>query len=297
MKKIDIHCHTTNRPLKDNIIENASIEAILALMNEHDVSNTVLLATYFPHKQTGISNYRLLNWIESNKIKYTTEGNKEYKETNIINTKKEAKNNLLMFGSLDFEHYYYQGLNELEELIQNNKLSGIKIYTTYQNIDLHSKKFLDVINLASLNSLPVMFHTGVSYTAYRKYGKDAINNIITPKNLEHLFINYPDTKFILSHMSKPHTTELIEIIKKYQNTYTDVSGLIDSKYNRDEIPEVLEDVNQFLGECGPKRLLFGTDFPVQSHEDSIYFVENSMKNYSYKDKEDVYYNNAWRLLK
>ena len=50
------------------------------------------------------------------------------------------------------------------------------------------------------------------------------------------------------------------------------------------------------GECGPKRLLFGTDFPVQTHEDSILLIEESMKTYSDQDKQDVYHDNAARIL-
>ena len=91
MKKIDMHCHTSPREIEGIIPKSATIAQITAEMKKHEIERTVLLATYFPHKGSGISNFRLHDWIE---------GNKKF----------------LMFGSLDFEHYFYQGYNELEEM-------------------------------------------------------------------------------------------------------------------------------------------------------------------------------------
>ena len=116
MKKIDIHCHTTKRKLKDMIIEDASLDVLMNEMYKHDIEKTVVLATYFPHKQSGISNFRLANWIYNNP-------------------------KFVMFGSLDFEHYFYQGYNELEEMADKKMIKGIKIYTGYQEINLGSDKF------------------------------------------------------------------------------------------------------------------------------------------------------------
>ncbi|MFA5084627.1 MAG: hypothetical protein WC475_04620, partial [Candidatus Paceibacterota bacterium] len=110
MKKIDFHCHTTNRMLESG---DATIGAILKKMEKFEIEKSVLLATYFPHKGSGISNFRLLDWIG---------GRKE----------------LCLFGSLDFKNYFYQGLNELNELAERGDLKGIKIYTCYQDIDLKS---------------------------------------------------------------------------------------------------------------------------------------------------------------
>jgi predicted TIM-barrel fold metal-dependent hydrolase len=51
-----------------------------------------------------------------------------------------------------------------------------------------------------------------------------------------------------------------------------------------------------LGECGSSRLMFGTDFPVQTHEDSVNFIERTMKDFPEKDRENVYFNNAERVI-
>lgn len=58
MNKIDIHCHTTNRAVAQvvNPYYKPS-DDIISHMNAYDIEYSVLLATYFPHKGTGISNY------------------------------------------------------------------------------------------------------------------------------------------------------------------------------------------------------------------------------------------------
>ena len=134
MKKIDIHCHTTNRKVEKVMPASATIEAVIEKMKEYDIEKTVLLASYFPHRSSGISNFRLLHWLQN----------------------RNNKDKFYFFGSLDFEHYFNQGINELRELAESDRLDGIKIYTGYQKIDLDSSKFSEIVNLAKKYHLPMM---------------------------------------------------------------------------------------------------------------------------------------------
>ena len=140
-----------------------------------------------------------------------------------------------------------------------------------------------------------MFHTGYSYSSMRNYGKPAITDFVKASDLEFIPDKY-GVKIIISHLAKPFLTDLIGVINRQSLAYTDSSGLFDSKYEKEDIPQAIEDVTRVLGECGPKKLLFGTDFPVQTHEDSIYVVEEAMRDFHPLDKKEVYYYNASRLL-
>jgi predicted TIM-barrel fold metal-dependent hydrolase len=203
-----------------------------------------------------------------------------------------------MFGSLDFDHYFYQGYNELEELAVNQHIFGIKIYTCYQDIDLQGDRFKKVLDLARQHNLPVMYHAGYSYASMRKYGRATIGTPQDANTLEVVAKEHPDIVMIFSHMSKPFFHEMVRVAKNNDNVFTDMSGLIDSAFNQNEIPICIEEIKTFLGECGPKKLLFGTDFPVQTHEHSVHFIEEAMKTgWKRKDKEDVYYNNAFKILR
>lgn len=272
MKKIDIHAHTTNRMMKATMQPYATLDVLRGEMDKRNVRKTVLLATYFPHRGSGVSNYRLLSWMNNDE-------------------------RFMMFGSLDFEHYFYQGYNELNELAEQRKIKGIKVYTCYQEIDLKGDKLKKVLQTAREYKLPVMMHTGYSYSAMRTLGKPSISEMVGANELEDLAKENGDLDFIFSHMSKPYFKDMERVAKNNNNVYTDMSGLIASRHDRDEIPEGVNAVKSFLENVGPGKMLFGTDFPVQTHEDSVYFLEQGMKGFSEREKEDVYYNNARRLLK
>lgn len=283
MEKIDIHCHTTNRPLKDAAHPDATLGAIAAHMTDHQIARTVLLATYFPQKGTGISNYRLYHWIK-------------------------AKPEFVMFGSLDFEHFFYQGYNELEEMAGEGFIKGIKIYPAYQQIDFEGHPFRRVLTLAGEKNLPVMFHGGVSYTLWKELGTQAVLALAqspypttqepykTPREFEKVAQAFPSVNLIVSHLCKPFFEEMIEVLKRNHNLFTDMSGLLDSRLDAGYKTTCVEHVKRFIGECGPDKMMFGTDFPVQTHADSVYFVETAMAAYSAQDRQKVYFDNANRII-
>lgn len=274
MKKIDIHAHVTNRRVEDCSEPDASLGHLVELMDKNEIEKTVVLASYFPFKGTGVSNFRLYDWI----------------------SKSGYHDRFLMFGSLDFENYYFQGMSEIEELAERKVISGLKVYSGYQDIDLKSENFDNFLQMAEKYSLAVMFHTGYSYTTKRRYGVESLYDMVNSKNLVPLVEKYPNVNFIASHMSKPFFDDNVDAVMQHKNLYTDVSGLIDSKYDADDMDNVKEEVELFVKLAGPYKLLFGTDFPVQSHSDSIGFVEHAMKGYSDSFKELVYYKNAMEVL-
>ncbi|PIN79484.1 hypothetical protein COV16_03960 [Candidatus Woesearchaeota archaeon CG10_big_fil_rev_8_21_14_0_10_34_8] len=269
MKKIDIHAHITNRPVEGIIYPNASLNVLQEEMEKYNIEKTVLLATYFPHRGTGITNFRLLDWINE-------DGWQEFS----------------LFGSLDFEKYFYQGYNELEELAERGKIGGIKIYTSYQHIDLQGENFSQVRKLAGKHNLPLMFHMGYTHTGIKN--KPFIAEKVTPSDIE--FVAEYGQKIIMCHLAKPFTEELIQVVKRNETIYADMSGLIDSYRDKHELPQAVKLVEKVLGECGPDKLLFGTDFPVQTHKDSVYMIKSAMKDYSYEDKQKVYYDNAKGII-
>lgn len=266
MKKIDIHCHTTRAQLRNIIPINATIETIESEMIKHHIEKTVLLATYFPKDGKGISNYRLLHWIRNN-------------------------SKFCLFGSLDFQNYFYSGLKELSELAEENFLYGIKVYSGYQKIDYSSQQFHQLAKLAEHYQLPLMFHGG-----YLQCHETDLSCAINPKLLENIVKSFPSNKFIISHLAWPFIDDLISMILRYDNILTDMSGMLDSYKTKHTFGACVEGLKKFLGNCGPSKLMFGTDFPIQTHADSIQLVESAMNDYSEIDKKRVYYDNANALL-
>lgn len=213
-----------------------------------------------------------------------------------------------MFGSLDFEHFFYQGYNELEEMSAEGLVRGIKLYPAYQSIDFTSEKFKQVADLAQRHELPIMFHGGVSYLLWKKLGTQAILALTasptlaavepykTPGEFETMAQTFPEVTVIVSHLCKPFFQDMMVVLKRNPNIYVDMSGLLDSKLDTNYRDDCVQHVRRFADTCGPDRLLFGTDFPVQTHADTIYFVEEALRCYSAAERRLVYFDNANRLV-
>lgn len=266
MRKIDIHCHATNRPLKHTISPKADLSTIWNEMAKHEIHFTVVLASYFPDPKgnhgTGISNYRLKSWLED-------------------------WNSFVMFGSLDFNHYFYQGLNELEELAEKKAIRGIKIYTGYQNIAMTDLE--EVLKLCSKFQLPIMFHTGDCAGSRGHASIDQLDGFVE---------KYSDVNFIYTHLCNPNLESIIERVKRYKNVHTDMSGMIHSGKDDLEIPQCIENLKRFYGECGTNQLMFGTDFPVQTHDHSVLIGTQSIDALANENERDrFWFKNAAFLLK
>jgi predicted TIM-barrel fold metal-dependent hydrolase len=267
MRKIDIHCHTTRSQLQEIMPACATLSTIENEMRIHNIEYTVVLATYFPKSGSGISNYRMLHWIQN-------------------------KPAFKLFGSLDFQHYFAAGLRELTELAEAGYLNGIKIYSGYQDIDYHSDKFTRIGNLAEQYQLPLMFHGG-----FQQCHENNIELAVSPQLIAAAAKKFPHLPIIISHLAWPFVQELIEAALEFNNIYTDMSGMLDSYKTPLTLSECVNGLKKYLDACGPKRLLFGTDFPIQTHADSVQLIELSMAEYTDNDRQDVYYNNAANLIK
>jgi len=254
MRKIDMHCHFTPR------LDEAKLIYIEKQMEIYNIEKTVLLATYFPFKGTGISNYRLYEHIRKNP-------------------------KFEMFASLDMQTYAKQGINEIVEMIDKKIIKGIKIYPGYQN--MFFQYLNEIFYIANEADLPVMFHTGECVGMK--------NTNVNPFDLNISHLKTYDVKIIMSHLSCPHYENLKILMRKNKNIYTDTSGLLRSKTEKDYIPEAIIEIKKFYEEFGPNRIFFGTDSPIQNHQDSVYILKQAVNNES--DLEQIFYFNAKKLLK
>lgn len=281
--KIDVHCHTTGRLLTHTVSKDASLSAIFSEMTKHDIRHTLVLATYFPKKGTGITNYRMKYWIDLWRI---AESVMPYEVAGHY-VGGPNLDRFIMFGSLDFEHYFKQGFNELEEMADRKLMRGVKIYAGYQSIVLD--KLETVLKLCQKYKLPVMAHTGDCIGIPGAFGDIS--------GWDKLVEKYHDVNFMYSHLCNPFLDKIIQRVKRYPNVYTDISGLLHSKADSGKLTDSVEYVKKYYGECGIGQLMFGTDFPVQTHADSVYIARLALQNQiSDSEAHLFYYGTAARLL-
>ncbi len=287
MKKIDFHAHTSDHKLWGLHTQTATISDLVKLAAKYDLHKIVLLATYFPFKGSGLKNQELLERITGNPL-------------------------FCMFGSLDVQNNFEQGLQELRELAAQGKICGLKLYPGYQVFSPSDPKVFPVYELAREFDLPVMFHGGELHHCCQKEDRqkglfrcgqackiDQLGHLSQPQSFEGAIKNFPSVNFIISHLANPYFDDLRRLMNLYPNIFTDISGQFLS--GTDEASSayqqmVVGEINKFLQVSnGPDRLLFGTDWPIQSYDDSIRLIESL--NLSAADQNKIYFANAAKLLK
>lgn len=284
---IDMHAHTSNHKLWGLHVSSATLDYLGKMAEERGIDKIVLMATYFPFKGSGLCNEELLRRI----------GNKK---------------RFLMFGSIDIMNNLVGGINELRRLAEASLISGIKLYPGYQDFDCSDVMVREIYKIAQQSDIPVMFHSGELHHCCQKEemakgnfkcgGRycylDRLGDLSRPKELSRAIKKFPQVKFILSHLGNPHFGELRDVLRECPNAFTDISGQFvtgsgeDSQEYKDEISKELEKIIEIDGVID--RLMFASDFPIQSYEDSIDIVRSL--NLSKDEEEKVFSGNAKKIL-
>ena len=206
----------------------------------------VLLATYFPHKKSGVHNFDMLERIMGHPL-------------------------FRMFGSLDVTNNLDSGVAELELLAQEGKMAGIKLYPGYQGFEASESRLNAVYSLAEKYRLPVMLHGGEVHNCDK-----ALSELARPMYVEKPAKEYPTVKFVVSHLANPYFAELRGVMERCPNVFTDISGqfLSGSAEDTEEYRKTItSEIQQFLScKNGYERVMFATDFPIQSYKDSLDLV-------------------------
>lgn len=265
---IDVHVHTSDNTMRGLHTTDASLLAIEHSATELGIEQALVLATYFPFKKRGLHNQELLARLG---------GFSRFKA----------------IGSLDAMNALGPGIRELEALARHGQIVGIKLYPGYQNIHLNSQDVALVLDLARIYALPVTIHAGALHhccSARRRENGDLrcgntfcwidkLGYLAHPDAMRASIQAYPEITFVIAHMANPYFDALRSLMREFPNVVTDISGQFISGTHEDS-PEyrqrILHEIECFLTEVpdGRERVLFGSDFPIQSFVDSIWLVEN-----------------------
>lgn len=285
---IDIHAHTSAHTLWNLHAKSATISDLHQLANEFNISKIYLMATYFPLKKSGLHNLSLLERIVDDEL-------------------------FGCFGSLNLEEENLApAISELRYMAKYRFIEGIKLYPGYQNVVLSDSRFDLVYHLAEEFSLPVAVHLGELHFCCteemrnkkdfrcdrQKCELDERGFLSTPMQLARAAEKFPGVKFVACHLANPFFEEMREVMKNHPNIYTDISGQFYSG-SKEDTPQyraiIVEEIKKFLAlPGGMRRVLFATDFPIQSYQDSLNLVESL--NLKPAEKEMLLSGNALRLF-
>jgi predicted TIM-barrel fold metal-dependent hydrolase len=194
-------------------------------------------------------------------------------------------------GSADPEDTNDETLAALEADLSSGAIRAIKFYIGYRHYYPDDDRCVPVYELAMKYDTPVIFHTGdcVSTMARLKFSH--------PLTIDDLAFRFPSLKIVMAHMGNPWLWDTAEVIYKNENVYADLSGLItglEEDYREEHRTLLLERLESAIYYCGADHLLFGTDYCLASHADSLGFF--SRLRIKEGDMEKFLYKNALKLF-
>jgi predicted TIM-barrel fold metal-dependent hydrolase len=178
------------------------------------------------------------------------------------------------------------------KLAEENRreVKAFKVRLGYVKASAESPVFDKLYDYAESEQLPVLFHTGD--TAFSN-GDLARSH---PLTLDGLANKREDLMIVLCHFGNPWFEDVAELIYKHQNVYTDISGLTTGGAYAEKYAEWLarkiSEAVYFAASA--EKILFGTDYPVSKHSETLALVRRL--EVDERDKQKVLWRNAEKVF-
>ena len=176
--------------------------------------------------------------------------------------------NLHVVAGVSWTNLMPGDVEELRALLQERAIKGLKLYPGYEPFYPSDPKLTPVYLLAEEFEVPVMIHTGDTYSPS---GKVKFSH---PLHIDEVAVDFPRVKFVICHLGNPWLRDCMEVVYKNENVYADISGLVlgdfsdrFEEYMRKQLQEML------LWGMNPRKVLFGTDWPISSMESYLRFMD------------------------
>lgn len=183
------------------------------------------------------------------------------------------------------------GLDALENELKKRQVAGVKIYLGYYPYYAHDDVYQPVYDLAAAYDVPVVFHTGDTYS------ERGLLKYAHPLTLDEVAVLRRDVNFVMAHLGDPWVLTGAELVYKNPNLFADLSGWVVG--TNETLAGKLKDnyfdhVRHALTFCGHyEKLLFGTDWPLVPIKGYAEFIGDFIPS---RHVENVFYNNALRVF-
>jgi uncharacterized protein len=175
---------------------------------------------------------------------------------------------------------------------QRGSLKGFKIWLGYRRVFAGDQVFAPLYDYAEEHDLPVLFHTGDTATSTGSLVHSH------PLTLDELANEREGLKIVVCHLGNPWILDTAELLYKHANVHADISGLVvgSGGYTKEYMAMLARRISEAVYYAGgAEKLLFGTDYPVETHEDGLSLV--SALKVTQADREKILWRNASRLFK
>lgn len=140
-------------------------------------------------------------------------------------------------------------LSELRRARHELGMPGIAVAPAAQDFHPNSSQAMRLYAEAGALGMPVFFHTGPQLASATKM------EYAQPVLLDEVARELPDLRIVIAHMGNPWIHETILLLRKHENVFAEISGLLQQPWRA---YEALLSAHQ----CGVlDKLLFGSGFP------------------------------------
>ncbi len=198
--------------------------------------------------------------------------------------------NIFVVAGVSIRHYKEKDLREISDYLQAGLVKGLKLYPGYEPFYPYDPRCQVIYDLAMEYDVPVMIHTGDTYSPKGKL------RFAHPLNVDDVAVDNPDLKIVICHIGNPWIRDCMEVVYKNPNVYADVSGLVLGDFQEKFERYMLEQVHDMILYAGePKYLLYGTDWPICSMKSYLKFMRSL--DLPERSRELIMWQTAARLFK
>ena len=181
----------------------------------------------------------------------------------------------------------------IEAGLKSGKYGCIKIYLGYVHRFAYDPAYRVIYRLAEKYDVPVVFHTGDTYSARAKV------KYADPLTIDEVAVDHPRVKFVIAHCGNPWIESAAEVTYKNANVYMECSAMLIG--NLGEMPRekvdtyVTKPIAWVFGYLeDPRKLMFGTDWPLTSMKPYLEAYKKAIPEEHWKA---VFHDNAVRVFK
>jgi predicted TIM-barrel fold metal-dependent hydrolase len=260
---IDCHTHINNYHNEDEDLIHERIELLQAEMRRNRVDIALILTSYKirpgrPSTEVAVKATRHLG-------------------------------NVFIVAGISYASLNPGELEGLREFLKEGSVRGLKLYPGYEPYYPADSKLEPVYALAEEFQVPVMIHSGDTYTPK---GKVKYSH---PLHIDEVAVDHPNVNFIICHIGNPWIRDCMEVVYKNQNVYTDISGLVLGTFSDRFESYMLKQLQEILlYGVEADNVLYGTDWPISSMESYLRFMDEL--KIPEPEKRKIYYENAARLF-
>jgi predicted TIM-barrel fold metal-dependent hydrolase len=173
----------------------------------------------------------------------------------------------------DAEHF-----RAVESLLATGAVVALKCYLGYLHFEPNHPNYQRYYGLAARYNVPVMFHTGDTYSPLAKL------KYAHPLGIDEVAVDHPDTRFLICHIGNPWMQDAAEVIYKNMNVWADLSGLMvgtDEVFVSDDGRESAADLSHAIQRAiryseRPNRFVYGSDWPLASMTAYRDFIQEAL---------------------